>query len=234
MLIKRTLLLAIVALTTAVANVRAQELPEYLMEIGAGGGVVGYLGDFNGSITKNLQPAATIVGRYNINSYMAVKLQLAYGKMKGSSEKVKTYYPDYSDKTYTFSNPIGALVAAYEYNFVPYGTGREYRGAKRLAPYVSLGLEANYIRVNGEQKSNVFTMSIPLGIGLKYKLGERANIGLEWAMHFSLSDELDGVKDPYGIKSSGLFKNTDGYTSLMITATYSFNAKCRTCHNEDE
>ena len=234
MLIKRTLLLAIAALTTAVANVRAQEQPEYLMEIGAGGGVVGYLGDFNGSITKNLQPAATIVGRYNINSYMAVKLQLAYGKMKGSSEKVKTYYPDYSDKTYTFSNPIGALVAAYEYNFVPYGTGREYRGAKRLAPYVSLGLEANYIRVNGEQKSNVFTMSIPLGIGLKYKLGERANIGLEWAMHFSLSDELDGVKDPYGIKSSGLFKNTDGYTSLMITATYSFNAKCRTCHNEDE
>ena len=234
MLIKRTLLLAIAALTTAVANVRAQEQPEYLMEIGAGGGVVGYLGDFNGNITKNLQPAATIVGRYNINSYMAVKLQLAYGKMKGSSEKVKTYYPDYSDKTYTFSNPIGALVAAYEYNFVPYGTGREYRGAKRLAPYVSLGLEANYIRVNGEQKSNVFTMSIPLGIGLKYKLGERANIGLEWAMHFSLSDELDGVKDPYGIKSSGLFKNTDGYTSLMITATYSFNAKCRTCHNEDE
>ena len=215
MLIKRTLLLAIAALTTAVANVRAQEQPEYLMEIGAGGGVVGYLGDFNGSITKNLQPAATIVGRYNINSYMAVKLQLAYGKMKGSSEKVKTYYPDYSDKTYTFSNPIGALVAAYE-------------------PYVSLGLEANYIRVNGEQKSNVFTMSIPLGIGLKYKLGERANIGLEWAMHFSLSDKLDGVKDPYGIKSSGLFKNTDGYTSLMITATYSFNAKCRTCHNEDE
>lgn len=234
MLIKRTLLLAIAALTTAVANVRAQELPEYLMEIGAGGGVVGYLGDFNGSITKNLQPAATIVGRYNINSYMAVKLQLAYGKMKGSSEKVKTYYPDYSDKVYTFSNPIGALVAAYEYNLVPYGTGREYRGAKRLAPYLSLGLEANYIRVNGEQKSNVFTMSIPLGIGLKYKLGERANIGLEWAMHFSLSDELDGVKDPYGIKSSGLFKNTDGYTSLMITATYSFNAKCRTCHNEDE
>ncbi|MBQ1854304.1 MAG: outer membrane beta-barrel protein [Prevotella sp.] len=234
MLIKRTLLLAIAALTTAVANVRAQEQPEYLMEIGAGGGVVGYLGDFNGNITKNLQPAATIVGRYNINSYMAVKLQLAYGKMKGSSEKVKTYYPDYSDKVYTFSNPIGALVAAYEYNLVPYGTGREYRGAKRLAPYLSLGLEANYIRVNGEQKSNVFTMSIPLGIGLKYKLGERANIGLEWAMHFSLSDELDGVKDPYGIKSSGLFKNTDGYTSLMITATYSFNAKCRTCHNEDE
>ena len=62
MLIKRTLLLAIVALTTAVANVRAQEQPEYLMEIGAGGGVVGYLGDFNGSIRRPTIP--TIPTRY--------------------------------------------------------------------------------------------------------------------------------------------------------------------------
>ena len=49
-----------------------------------------------------------------------------------------------------------------------------------------------------------------------------------------MSDELDGRKDPYGIKSSGLFKNTDCYTMLQVTLTYSFMAKCRTCHNDDE
>lgn len=32
------------------------------------------------------------------------------------------------------------------------------------------------------------------------------NIGVDWGIHFSLNDELDGVKDPYGIKSSGLWK----------------------------
>lgn len=81
---------------------------------------------------------------------------------------------------------------------------------------------------------NVFTANIPIGLGVKYKIGERLNLGLEWAIHFSLSDELDGVKDPYGIKSTGLFKNTDCYSALQITLTYSFMPKCRTCHNADE
>ena len=71
-------------------------------------------------------------------------------------------------------------------------------------------------------------------LGVKYKVSERMNVGLEWALHFSLSDELDGQKDPYGIKSSGLFKNTDSHSTLQLTFSYSFMTKCKTCHNEDE
>ena len=43
---------------------------------------------------------------------------------------------------------------------------------------------------------------------------------------------LDGVKDPYGIKSSGLFKNTDCYSQLRVSLTYDLWAKCKTCHND--
>jgi hypothetical protein len=87
--------------------------------------------------------------------------------------------------------------------------------------------------VSGDGKS-VFTANVPLGIGVKYKIGERLNLGFEWAAHFSLSDRLDGVEDPYGIKSSGLFKNTDCYSAFQLSLTYSFMPKCRTCHNYDE
>ena len=80
----------------------------------------------------------------------------------------------------------------------------------------------------------MFTANVPLGLGVKYKIGPRLNLGLEWAVHFSLSDKLDGVKDPYNIESSGLFKNTDCYSAFQLTLTYSFMAKCRTCHNADE
>ena len=79
-----------------------------------------------------------------------------------------------------------------------------------------------------------FTANMPLGVGVKYKIGPRLNLGVEWTEHFSLSDNLDGKKDPYGIESTGLFKNTDCYSTLQITLTYSFSAKCKTCHNEDE
>ena len=63
-------------------------------------------------------------------------------------------------------------------------------------------------------------------------MAERVNVGVEWTMHFSLSDKLDGVADPYGIESSGLFKNTDCYSALLVTLSYSFSAKCRTCNKD--
>jgi len=53
-------------------------------------------------------------------------------------------------------------------------------------------------------------------------------------MHFTLSDDLDGAKDPYGISSKGAFKNTECYSTLMVTFSYSFLQKCKVCHNQDE
>ena len=209
---------------------RAQDDPQYRMEIGAGVGMVTYEGDFNGNILKNLQPMGALVGRYNFDPYKDLRLNLAYGKLKGSSDNVKTYYPDYQEQSYSFHNTVIDMSLVFEYNFWPYGTGRDYRGAKPFTPYIFGGLGATY--VNGEQK-NVFTANVPLGIGAKYKVNERLNVGLDWTIHFSLSDELDGVKDPYRVKSSGMFKNTDCYSMLQLSVTYSFSAKCRTCNKEE-
>ena len=228
----RKLFFSLLALL-AVAPLYAQDETEYRMEIGVGAGVVSYEGDFNGSIVSNMQPAGAIVARYVFNPYMDLKLSASYGKLKGSSADVETYLPDYAEAEtpYEFSHTLWDASLVYEYNFWPYGTGRDYRGSKRLTPFVFAGLGATM--VTGGEK-NVFTANVPLGLGLKYKIGERLNLGIEWAMHFSLSDKLDGVEDPYGVKSTGIFKNTDCYSALQITLTYSFMPKCRTCHNDDE
>ena len=50
--------------------VLAQTDPEYKMEIGAGVGMMGYLGDFNSSLFKDLQPMGTVLARYNLSPYM--------------------------------------------------------------------------------------------------------------------------------------------------------------------
>ena len=122
----------------------------------------------------------------------------------------------------------------YEYNFWPYGTGRDYRGAKRLTPFIFGGLGATFASKANEGAKSVFTANVPIGLGIKYKVAPRLNVGLEWAIHFSLSDNIDGATDPYNIPSSGLFKNTDCYSALQLSLTYSFMPKCRTCHNADE
>ena len=209
----------------------AQSDYQYRMEIGAGVGVVTYQGDLGGSLTKNMQPMASMVLRRVFNPYMALKFSAAYGKLKGSSADSNTYYPDYATTPYKFNKTLVDAGVTYEYNFWPYGTGQDYRGAKRFTPFIFAGLGATYA---GGEGNSAFTANVPIGLGVKYKAGKRLNVALEWAEHFSMSDKLDGVKDPYGIKSSGLFKNTDCYSALQLTITYSFMPKCRTCHNEDE
>ena len=220
-----TLLMLCATLTAS-----AQQDDEYLMEIGGGVGMVSYQGDFNGKITSGMQPAGAIVWRRLLNPYMGFRVTGMMGKLKGDATRLETYYPDETTRAYSFDRSLTDVSVTYEYNFWPYGTGRDYRGAKRLTPFVFGGIGATYVS-GGEKK--VFTANVPIGLGIKYKLKERLNVGLEWSMHLSLSDELDGIADPYGIKSSGAFKNTDCYSGLMLTLTYSFKSKCRTCNNDD-
>ena len=91
----------------------AQSDPEYKMEIGAGVGMMGYLGDFNESLFKDLQPMGTVLARYNLSPYMGLKMNVSFGKMKGSSADVKTYYPRFASAPYTFDNSLVDVGFAY-------------------------------------------------------------------------------------------------------------------------
>jgi len=223
---KATLLLLMLA---AMLNMNAQTDDEYLMEIGGGVGFLGYLGDYNNVLTRDLQPMATLLVRRNLNPYMGLRLAASFGKLKGDERDVKTVYPSTGVTPYSFSRTQTDVSLTYEYNFWPYGTGHDYYGAKRLTPFVFLGLGGTYAGGDG---SSVFTANVPIGLGLKYKVGQRMNVGVEWAMHFSMSDKLDGRNDPYGITSSGMFKNTDCYSVLQLTLSYSFMPKCTTCNKD--
>ncbi len=230
---KKTLNIVLTALLLSIVSVpaNAQTDYEYRMEIGGGVGLMAYEGDFNGSILHNMQPSASLMLRRVINPYMDLRLAASYGKLKGSSKEVKTYLPQYQDTQYDFSTTLVDLSATYEYNFWPYGTGNDYRGAQRITPFIFAGIGTTYAST---PTGNVFTANLPLGLGVKYKVAPRLNLGIEWAMHFSLNDKLDGIADPYGIQSTGMFKNTDCFSALQLTLTYSFMPKCRTCHNDDD
>ncbi len=218
-------------MTLVPLSMSAQTEPEYCMEFGVGGGLVSYEGDFNGSIFGGMQPSAAIIYRYLFNPYAAIRANVDYLSFKGQASNTKTVYlPEYDD--YAFKTTAVDMNVLFECNFWPYGTGHDYRGAKRITPYVCLGIGLTYGNV--ADHGSVFTANVPLGLGVKYKVGHRVNLNLEWVMHFSLCDNLDGVKDPYGVKSSGIFKNTDCYSQLMVNVTYSFKERCRVCHNADE
>ena len=204
----------------------AQTEPEYRMEVGAGIGTVTYLGDFNGKIFREMQPMGSLVAKYRMNPRMALAMNVSYGQLKGSSRNAETYYPSLDN--YSFKTSLADVGLRYEYNFWPYGTGQEYRGAQRLTPYIYIGVGVTVAKPN----TTAVAVNMPLGGGVKYKMADRINLALEWTIHFTNSDELDGIKDPYGIKSSGIFKNTDCYSHLRLSLTYDLWAKCKVCHND--
>ena len=218
--------LAVILLALAVST-SAQTEPEYRMEIGGGIGMVSYQGDFNSNLLKEMQPMFSLLAKYRFTPRMALAMNVSYGKLKGSAKTVTSHVPQQWE-SYTFSNNIWDIGIRTEYNFWPYGTGMEYRGAQRLTPYILLGLGLTVCKPDRTE----ITLNVPLGAGVKYKVADRLNMALEWAMHITGSDMLDGVKDPYGIKSSGLFKNTDCYSELRLSVTYDIWAKCKTCHND--
>jgi hypothetical protein len=220
-------LFAIICMLGALLTVGAQDDPEYKMEVGGGLGLVSYEGDFNSSLLKGMQPMAALVAKYRYNPRMALGASIGFGKLKGSSTDVQTWYPA-METPYSFDNQLVDVTLRYEYNFWAYGTGREYYGARRVAPFVALGLGLTY----ADAHKSVFAMNLPIGAGVKVKLAERLNLTAEWTMHFTGSDELDGMRDPYGIKSSGLFKNTDCYSALQVSLTYDIWAKCKTCNSD--
>lgn len=208
----------------------AQEDPLYLMEVGGALGLVTYLGDFNAGIFSGAQPMGGLVMRRVLNPYMHLRLAAFTGQIKGSSKDVATYYPAFAASPYSFNHRLTNVDVAYEYNFWPYGTGRDYRGAQPLTPYVAGGLGLTHL--SGGEK-NVVAANIFLGLGVKYKVAQRLNLALQWGVHFATTDKIDGVADPYAVKSVGLFKNKDGYSTLELSLTYSFMAKCRTCNKDD-
>ncbi len=211
-------------------SMAAQTDPEYRLEVGGGVGAVTYLGDFNSNLFKEIQPMGSLLAKYRFSPRQAVAMNISYGQLKGAAKNEKTYYPALSD--YSFKASLVDVGMRYEYNFWPYGTGMEYRGAKRLTPYIYIGMGTTIAKPdNGEAKTEL-ALNVPLGGGVKYKVADRVNLGVEWTIHFTTSDLLDGVKDPYGIESSGMFKNTDCYSQLRFSVTYDLWAKCKTCHND--
>lgn len=218
--------LLITALSFVLQTTMAQDEPEYRIELGVGAGLVTYTGDFNGNLPKGMQPWGALTGKYRLNPRMALALNIGTGKIKGSTDDADTWYP--IEERYEFNHQLTEADLRYEYNFWAYGTGQEYRGARRLVPFITIGLGLTH---HSGEDSGV-TMNLPIGGGIKWKMAERLNLTAEWVMRFTPSDKLDGKTDVYGIKSSGLFKNTDCYSVLQVGLSYDLWAKCKTCNND--
>lgn len=204
----------------------------YLMEMGLGGGGSFYMGDANGRLYNNTNGVFSVLARYNVNPRFSLKANLSSAGISGSTENA---YGTLPGDELIFSRTLYDFGVQMEWGFCGYGM-EGWNGNHRLAPYGLMGIGVTFAP---EPEQNDFAANIPIGLGLRYKLSERVNIGLEWTMRFSTSDRLDvtrtdgtTLKDPFMIKGKGI-KNKDSYSFTMLYVT--FDVFKRPCHcNEEE
>ncbi len=195
---------------------------EFRYEIGAMAGLGFYVGD----IGNRPGGAYGFVFRQNLNYRWALKYDLSLARMKGTTEGWKNVLPE--ETQYRFSRRVLEATAEAEFNFFHYGIGDGYKDTRRISPYIVAGVGFSAVPQKGDGS---FALQIPMGVGLKYKVARRWNMGLEFTMHKTLGDKLDGkaLKDPYGITGSAL-KNTDWYGMVLFSITYDFGRKCANCN----
>lgn len=207
---------------------KAQE--DYRFDFGGGIGMTGYLGDAN---TANLwqHPSwdVEVLFRYIATPRWNFKTNFYVGGLSGNSADMTNVFPD--NNSYKFSTTFYELGEMAEFHFFNYGMGETYRHLKRFTPYITGGLGLTAWSVSGH---GGVAFTIPLGLGVKFKLRERLNLGLEFLMKKTFTDRLDGpdLADPFGIKSS-FMKNTDWYSTLTFTISYEFSKRCATCNYKD-
>ena len=203
----------------------------YLMEIGLGGGGSFYLGDANTRLYDNTNGVFSVVARYNVNPRFALKANLAAAGISGSTEDAYGVIPG---DEFKFSRTVYDLGFQIEWGFCGYGI-QDWNDCHRLAPYGLLGIGMSFA---AEPVRNDFAANFPIGLGIRYKLSERVNLGLEWTMRFTTSDRLDVTKtystsleDPFMIKGKGI-KNKDSYSFTMLYVTFDIFKRPCNCNDE--
>ena len=204
------------------------------MEVGVFAGTSFYMGDLNPSIPfLNAGAGFGVLGRYNLNSRWAVKLNGYQGILTGDDQKSKFL----EDRSLKFTSNVKEFGCVIEFNFLHYFTGslKDY-----FTPYIFGGAAIFYNRakvgntelryygtegqdnpayLQGEirQKYSFYNFSIPFGMGIKYSFSKRIATTLEWGMRKTFTDYIDDVSTTYYLPSDEIEPGDELFTDLRYS-----------------
>jgi len=172
-----------------------------------------YIGDLNRfKHFKGTQPAASLIYRYEIHSRLAFRANFSYGNVVGDDKWAKD--EALVNRNLNFRSDIFELGAGVEFHYMPFRLGHDrYKGTAYLLAELAvfrmnpkthyngewvylrpLGTEGQGSNLNAKKPYSLFQFAIPLGLGVKFSLGKRMSIGLEYGIRLTFTDYLDDVK----------------------------------------
>jgi hypothetical protein len=203
-------------------------------EFGVGLGAAHYFGDLNTRAWLNRpKMAASIFFRKNFGNYVAARVSASYARL-GYSDIYNTHNPTMYARNLSFNTNVWELSLQGDFNFFRFMPGEpEYRftpyitfgaGVFSYDPFAYLKGQKIFLRTLGtegqgsslypdRQQYSSMAVSIPFGVGVKYALTDRINIGFEILHRFTNTDYLDDVSKTY-VNAVAVFPtNPDGSPS---------------------
>jgi hypothetical protein len=205
-------------------------------EIGFGAGVGHYFGDLNTRARLNRPKlAAGLFFRKNFGNYFAVRLNGSFTQL-GYSDVYNTHNEFMYRRNLSFNTNVWELGLQGDFNFYRFMPGDP---AFRFTPYITLGVSAfsydPYAYLRGErynlrelgtegqgsslhpdrQPYGTMAFAIPFGVGFKYAINERTNVGVEVVYRFTNTDYLDDVSKTYA-DPAAFPPNPDGTPSIAF------------------
>ncbi|HEY2348662.1 MAG TPA: DUF6089 family protein [Puia sp.] len=190
----------------------------YTGEFGVLAGASQYFGDLNPDLHFNTPK--TVFGlffRKQITNYIAVRIQGQFAQLGYSDVYNKQNAFDLR-RNLSFNTNIWQLGVQGDFNFFRFIPGD---GDHRATPYLTVGIgmfsfdpyaylegQKYYLRELGTEGQgspaypdrkpyNNIAAYIPLGLGYKYNLNPKMNIGIEAVYNFTTTDYLDDVSKTY-------------------------------------
>jgi hypothetical protein len=187
-------------------------------EFGVGIGAAHYFGDLNTRAHINRpKPAATLFFRKNFGNYIAMRIGASFAQV-GYSDVYNNDNEYMRRRNLSFNSNIWELALQGDFNFYRFMPGeRDFSftpyitfgaGFFNYDPYAYLGDEKYSLRELGTEGQgdasypdrkpyNSMAVSVPIGVGIKYSINERINIGFEIVHRFTNTDYLDDVSKTY-------------------------------------
>lgn len=226
---RKTVLILLTVFSVSVYGQR----PMSWFEAGVMAGVSNYYGDLTQDyvVPGTSHPAFGGFLKYNMSYTMGIKLDVYHGTISAADSNSNR--SNQLLRNLSFSSPVTEVGLTFEYYYPGFYPKKLQRP---LSPYVyagiagfhfkpeafyegewydlqSLGTEGQDINsLDFREPYSLYELAIPIGIGVKWAMTERWNLGLEYGARWTFTDYLDDVSRTYVDRNTLIeFNGIDAY-----------------------
>jgi hypothetical protein len=221
----------------------AQRRPNYT-EVGGALGISNYNGDFSASsgsfpvsqlsslVHNDL--GMSVFLQHHFHPHLSVKPMLSYYRLWASDKNSFDDSRKIRDGGFRADLFEGSLIFVWDF----IGTYRGFRYRPKFNFYAFAGVGFAYVRGTGSpgldlnnvrgsvNNYSLVTLAVPFGVGIKYRLTERWNLGAEVGIRFTGNNRIDnydaavGLAGASGVNAPTVARGNDWYGFQGITLSY--------------